>query len=270
MTKFAAISECNLKKKSYKTIASDLDGTLLISNSAFPYYMLLALEAGSVIRALILLLTLPLITITYFLISESLAIKLLIFVTFRGLESRDIDRVSRDILPRFYATEVRRESFEVFDSCVGRKVVVTASPVVMVEPFVKGFLGGDMVLGTVVEVDPLTRRATGFVSPDGVLVAGRKRKAVVAEFGVDCLPDVGLGDRKSDHDFMSLCKEGYMVHKDKDAKPIPLDRLKSRITVHDGRMLKRPDPLNALFFFIWLPFDFVLSLTKGRLVKKRE
>ena len=44
------------------------------------------------------------------------------------------------VFVRFYAADVRAESFEVFDKCK-RKVVVTANPTLMVEPFVKDFLG---------------------------------------------------------------------------------------------------------------------------------
>ncbi|KAH9604125.1 hypothetical protein KSS87_010465 [Heliosperma pusillum] len=169
-----------------------------------------------------------------------------------------------------FTLDVRKESFEIFDKCEGKKVVVTANPIIMVEPFVKDYLGGDIVLGTCIEVDTLSQKATGFVTGDGVLVSGKKREAVVAEFGVEGLPDVGLGDRKSDHDFMALCKEGYMVHRDTDAKPVPQDHLKSPIIFHNGRLVQRPDPLNALIFFIWLPFAFLLSLVRSdhRLVNK--
>jgi glycerol-3-phosphate acyltransferase len=72
-------------------------------------------------------------------------------------------------LCRFYAADVRRESFEVFDRCK-RKVVVTANPTVMVDAFVKDYLGGDKVLGTEIEVNPKTKKATGFVKKPGVLV----------------------------------------------------------------------------------------------------
>lgn len=98
---------------------------------------------------------------------------------------------------------MRSESFEVFDRCK-RKVVVTANPTIMVEPFVKDFLGGDKVLGTEIEVDPKTKRATGFVKGPGVLVGKWKRLAVLKEFG-DEKPDLGIGDRESDHDFMAVC-----------------------------------------------------------------
>ncbi|XP_022770454.1 probable glycerol-3-phosphate acyltransferase 8 isoform X2 [Durio zibethinus] len=255
---FPSITECD--GSTYESIAADLDGTLLISRSSFPYFMLVAVEAGSLFRGLILLLSLPLIIISYLFVSEAIGIQILIFISFAGLKIRDIELVSRAVLPRFYAANVRKESFEVFDRCK-RKVVVTANPTFMVEPFVKDFLGGDKVLGTEIEVNPKTKKATGFVKKPGVLVGKLKRLAIFKEFG-DESPDLGIGDRESDHDFMSICKEGYMVHPSKSATPVQLDRLKSRIIFHDGRFVQRPDPLNALITYIWLPFGFILSIIR--------
>lgn len=105
---------------------------------------------------------------------------------------------------RFYAADVRKESYEVFEKCE-RKVVVTANPTLMVEPFVKDFLGGDKVIGTEIEINPKTKKATGFVKKPGVLVGKWKRLALLKEFG-DETPDIGIGDRTSDHDFMAMCK----------------------------------------------------------------
>uniref|UniRef100_A0A6N2MD06 Major facilitator superfamily (MFS) profile domain-containing protein n=1 Tax=Salix viminalis TaxID=40686 RepID=A0A6N2MD06_SALVM len=256
--KFPPITAC--KGTAYQSIAADLDGTLLVSSSSLPYFMLVATEAGSLLRGLVLLLALPIVIVSYLFISEALGIQILIFISMSGLKIRDIELVSRAVLPRFYAKDVRSDSYEVFDRCK-RKVVVTANPTIMVEPFVKDFLGGDKVLGTEIEVNPRTKRATGFVKKPGVLVGKWKKLAILKEFGEEA-PDLGIGDRKTDHDFMSICKEGYMVHRSKSATPVPRDRLKNRIIFHDGRLVQRPDPLNALITYIWLPFGFILSIIR--------
>lgn len=258
--KFPPIGECRRGAAGYESIAADLDGTLLASSSAFPYYMLVAIEAGSLLRGLALLLSLPLVILTYFFVSEAVGIQILIFISFSGLKVRDIELASRAVLPRFYASDVRADSFEVFDKCK-RKVVVTANPTVMVETFVRDYLGGEKVLGTEIEVDPRTKKATGFVKKPGVLVGDLKRLAILKEFG-DVAPDVGIGDRETDHDFMLLCKEGYMVHRSKSAALVPPERLKSRIIFHDGRLVQRPDPLNAIFTYLWLPLGFILSIIR--------
>lgn len=258
---FPAITKCNgSTATSYESIAADLDGTLLISRSSVPYFLLVAIEAGSLLRGLVLLLSLPLVIIAYLFISEAIGIQILIFISFAGVKIRDIELASRAVLPRFYAADVRSESYEVFGRCK-RKVVVTANPTVMVEPFVRDFLGGDKVLGTEIEVNPKTKKATGFVKKPGVLVGKLKRLSILKEFG-DESPDIGIGDRESDHDFMAICKEGYMVHPSKTAKPVPLDRLKSRLIFHDGRLVTRPTPLNAIITYLWLPFGFILSLIR--------
>lgn len=205
--KFPSIEKCDISGEGRRSIAADLDGTLLISSSSFPYFMLVAVEAGSLLRGLVLLLSFPIIAIAYIFFSEALAIQMLIFISYAGLKVRDIELASRAVLPRFYANDVRRESFEVFDKCK-RKVVVTANPTIMVDPFVRDFLGADKVIGTEIEVNPKTKKATGFVKKPGILVGKWKKWALLKEFGEE-QPDIGIGDRESDHDFMSICKVSF-------------------------------------------------------------
>lgn len=179
-----------------------MDGTLLRGRSSFPYFALIAFEVGGIIRLLFLLLASPLAGILYYFISESAGIKVLIFATFSGMRVSDIKSVARAVLPKFYCADLHPESWRVFSSC-GKRCVLTANPRIMVEPFLKDFLGADMVLGT--EISTFKGRATGFVRHPGVLVGKNKADAMKNTFK-EAQPDIGLGDRHTDIPFMALCK----------------------------------------------------------------
>ncbi|KAE8694155.1 hypothetical protein F3Y22_tig00110788pilonHSYRG00543 [Hibiscus syriacus] len=79
----------------------------------------------------------------------------------------DIKSVARAVLPKFYSSYLHPETWRVFSSC-GKRCVLKANPRVMVEPFLKDYLGADMVIGT--EIDVFKGRATGLVKNPGILV----------------------------------------------------------------------------------------------------
>ncbi|KAG6407896.1 hypothetical protein SASPL_130896 [Salvia splendens] len=179
-----------------------MDGTLLIGRSSFPYFALVAFEVGCILRLLFLLLLSPAAAVLYYLVSESAGIRGLVFAAFAGMRVSDIESVARAVLPKFYAGDLHPDTWRVFSAC-GRRCVLTANPRVMVEPFLKEFLGADLVLGT--GILSFRGRATGFVVEPGVLVGKNKADALMAAYG-GAAPVIGLGDRHTDFAFMSLCK----------------------------------------------------------------
>lgn len=201
-TRFPDISRCESDGREKSTIVADMDGTLLIGRSSFPYFALVAFEVGGVLRLLLLVLASPLAGLLYYFISESAGIRVLIFATFAGARVSDIESVARAVLPKFYSGDIHPEAWRVFSSC-GTRCVLTANPRIMVEPFLRDYLGADLVIGT--EISSLRGRATGLVSSPGVLVGMNKANALQKAFPTT-QPEIGIGDRKTDFPFMQLCK----------------------------------------------------------------
>lgn len=199
---FPSVQKCSSTGRDKHTVVTDMDGTLLRGRSSFPYFALVAFEVGGVLRLLFLLLASPLAGLLYYFVSESAGIKVLVFASFAGMKVSSIESVARAVLPKFYSADLHPESWRVFSSC-GKRCVLTANPSIMVEAFLKDFLGADMVLGT--EISTFKGRATGFVRSPGVLVGKNKADALKNAFG-DAQPDVGLGDRHTDVPFITLCK----------------------------------------------------------------
>ncbi|PIN00611.1 Glycerol-3-phosphate 1-O-acyltransferase [Handroanthus impetiginosus] len=235
------VSKFNPYGRKSQTIVCDIHGCVLRSQSFFPYFMLVAFEGGSILRALLLLLSCPLLLILDY-----------------ELKMREMESVSRAVLPKFYLENLNFHVYEALDSA-GSKVVFTSVPRVMVEGFLKEYLSVDSVVGT--ELHTFGRFFTGLVSSSGLLVKHRALK----EFFGEKRPDIGIGSSNL-HDYLliSQCKEAYIVNKE-EAKSspssiMPRHKYPKPLVFHDGRLAFLPTPLATLSMFIWLPIGIVLAI----------
>jgi phosphoserine phosphatase len=158
---FPAVEKCSSTDRGGDTVVADLDGTLLCGRSSFPYFAHMAFETGGVLLLIVLA---PLAGLLYYFVSEAAGIQVLIFASMAGAR-----------VPKFYCSDLHPESWRVFSAC-GRRCVLTANPRVMVEAFLKDYIGADVVVGT--ELVTWRGRATGLVRAPGVLVGERKADAL--------------------------------------------------------------------------------------------
>ncbi|KAJ1266018.1 hypothetical protein BS78_08G118800 [Paspalum vaginatum] len=258
---FPVVDKCDASRlRPQWTVVSDLDGTLLRSRSAFPYYALVAFDTGGVPRLALLLLLAALAAALHHLVSEAAGVRVLVFAATVGARVADVESAARAVLPRFYAADVHPAAWRVFAACGGRRLVVTATPRVMVEPFLRGYLVADAVAGT--ELATWRGRATGWVDARRGVLVGEAKADALREMVGDCeMPDIALGCRASDYAFMRLCKEGYVVPRT-PVEAVRPGKLQKRVVFHDGQLVQRPTPLVVLLTMLWLPVGVVLSLAR--------
>ncbi|XP_043688267.1 glycerol-3-phosphate acyltransferase 1 [Telopea speciosissima] len=251
---FPSVTNCSLECRDSQTLVCDINGTLLRSQSFFPYFMLVAFEGGSIVRAFLLLLSCPLLWV----VDHDLKLRVMVFITFCGLRKKDVQSVGRAVMPKFFLENLNLQVYEVLAS-TGNRVVFTSVPRVMVEWFLKDYLGVSDVVGT--ELQSVGNYFTGFLSESGLLV---KHKALQEFFG-DSKPDIGLGSSSPhDHLFISLCKEAYVVNKEEYKKRgssvMPRERYPKPLIFHDGRLAFLPTPFATLSMFLWLPLGLTLAI----------
>ncbi|KAI3457066.1 hypothetical protein Pfo_013729 [Paulownia fortunei] len=251
---YPSVTKFNLYGRKSETLVCDIHGCLLRSPSFFPYFMLVAFEGGSIFRALLLLLSCPFLWI----LDYELKMRVMIFITFCGLRLKDMDSVSRAVLPKFYLENLNLHAYEALDSA-GSKVVFTSVPRVMVEGFLKEYLSVNSVIGT--ELHTVGQFFTGLISTSGLLV---KHKALKEFFG-EKRPDIGIGSSTlHDHLLISLCKEAYVISRE-DSKyspssVMPRERYPKPLVFHDGRLAFLPTPFATLSMFMWLPAGILLAI----------
>ncbi|XP_042475828.1 glycerol-3-phosphate acyltransferase 5-like [Macadamia integrifolia] len=243
----------NASREQMESVVSELEGTLLKDSNPFSYFMLVAFEASGLIRFALLLLFWPVICLLDMIGMGDVGLKLTIFVAVAGVRESDIESVARAVLPKFYMDELDMEAWRVFSS-YDKRVVVTKTPRVMVEKFVKEHLRADEVIGSELVVNRFGF-ATGFVSSDE---DGSFSDRIKALFSGE-KPSLGLGRPTASPSFPSVCKEqlhppfcGNWKHDHQLIRPVP-------VIFHDGRLVKRPTPSTALLILLWLPMGIILA-----------
>ncbi|KAH7533736.1 hypothetical protein FEM48_Zijuj04G0163300 [Ziziphus jujuba var. spinosa] len=235
-TLFPSITKCCLDGRDSDTLVCDVHGVLLRSNSFFPYFMLIAFEGGSIFRAFLLLLSCSFLWV----LDYELKLRVMIFISFCGLKTKNIESVGRAVLPKFYLENLNRQAYEILAS-TGSKVVFTSVPRVVVEGFLRDYLGVDCVKGT--ELHTIGDYFTGLVSGSGFLV---KHRALKEYFG-DKIPD-----------------EAYVINKEEckssASSIMPREKYPKPLIFHDGRLAFLPTPFATLSMFMWLPFGIMLAI----------
>ncbi|KAL6615636.1 hypothetical protein ACP70R_037906 [Stipagrostis hirtigluma subsp. patula] len=244
------------------TVVCDMHGALLRSTALFPYFMLVAFEGGSMLRALLLLCGYPLV----WALGDrggGAGVRVMAFVTFAGLRPRDLDLVARAVLPKHYMEALNAAVYDRLWLPARRKVVVTSAPRVMAEWFLKEYMGADAVVGCELQVVTVGggRYFTGLLR--GPMPGPTALREVFGEEGA--MADVAVV-RTSDplgHFFVPYCKEVYVVSREsfKNAK-LPRDRYPKPLIFHDGRLAFLPTPDAMLAFFLFLPLGITLSVIR--------
>jgi glycerol-3-phosphate acyltransferase len=217
------------------SVATELEGTLLISGSLFPYFLLVALEAGGPLRAAALLAAYPVLTLLGAAFSsDELPVLGMTFLSTAGLAVADVAAVARATLPRFFLGDLRATAFRRAAAVVaggGRRLVVTTRlPRLVAEPFVKGFVGEDVrVFGTELRV------------------AGGRFTGVVAD---------GTAATRPPH------RRRRQRVEEKAPAALPRAEYRRPLVFHDGRLVARPEPLACLATALWVPLGVALSVTR--------
>ncbi|KAK8958959.1 Glycerol-3-phosphate acyltransferase 1 [Platanthera guangdongensis] len=184
-------TEAARKKKAEYSVLFDFHGSLLRSSSLFPFFMVVAFEGGGLFRAALLLLTFPLLLLAGH-GGELMGLKMMAFVTFCGLRRRNVEIVARAVLNKVYLEDLNRRGYEVVEAAAaGRKVAVTSLPRVMVEGFLKEYVGVSEVIAAEMEVRGMY--FTGIFAAGGGGGGGRcERQMALWELLGEDKADIGL------------------------------------------------------------------------------
>ncbi|KAG6512984.1 hypothetical protein ZIOFF_031128 [Zingiber officinale] len=240
-----------------QTVVFDVEEAVLRDRSTFPYFMLVAVESGGLMRAMLLLILYPAICC----LGKEAALRMMAMVTFCGLREKGM-RAGRAVLPKFLMEDVGEEGWEVV-SKAKRRVAVSCMPTVMVEPFAKEYLGAEKVVAREMRV------VAGYYT--GWMKSAEEEIPVAAWFGKEKQRKeavVGLGGSGSfgiHRNVFAHCEEVYFVStaEKRRWRALPPCKYPKPVVFHDGRLAFKPVASSAAAMFFWLPFALPLAVIRA-------
>ncbi|KAL2317742.1 hypothetical protein Fmac_031618 [Flemingia macrophylla] len=243
----------NIEELANKTVVFDFESTLLRSNSLFPYFMLLAFEAGGLLRSLILFLSYPLVWLVG---EDQFGLKIMLFLTFFGIR-KDTFRMGSAVLPKFFLEDMGREGFEAVMRCE-KKVASSKLPRVMVEGLLKDYLGVDAVVARDI------KSFNGYFL--GMFENWKENETPLYEAKPDNDNNIGIIGSNIEYIDQELFPRSKKVcfiiscEERRNWRVLPKERYPKPLIFHDGRLAFRPTPASSLVFFMWLPFALFLAI----------
>ncbi|XP_044954207.1 probable glycerol-3-phosphate acyltransferase 3 [Hordeum vulgare subsp. vulgare] len=241
------------------TLVHDVDTGLLLPSSSFPfpYFMLVALEAGGYLRGLVLLLLYPIILCMGG--DSDPAVRLMAMVAFCGLRPSQF-LAGCAVLPKWLIEDVAAEGFETMrmsGAAGGRRVCVTRKlPRVIVEGFLREYLGAEAVIGK--EMKVLWGFYTGLMEEGDEGMLDEQHK--IMREGDDA---VGFSGSLQflQHPLSRCCKNVYLETRVERAtwQALPRNKYPKAMVFHDGRLAFRPTAGSTVAMFMWLPLGVPLG-----------
>ncbi|KFK42599.1 hypothetical protein AALP_AA1G016500 [Arabis alpina] len=242
---------------SHHTLIFNVEGALLKSKSLFPYFMLVAFEAGGLIRSFLLFMLYPLIC----LMSYEMGLKAMVMLSFFGVQKKSF-RVGKSVLPKYFLEDVGLEMFEVLKRG-GKRVGVSDLPQVMIDVFLRDYLEVEVVIGKEMKM------VGGYYL--GIMEDNKKQEfafdKLIQEEKLSSGHVIGITSfNLSSHRslFSQFCQEIYFVrNSDKQSwQTLPRNQYPKPLVFHDGRLAIKPTFLNTLTLFMWTPFAMVLATSR--------
>ncbi|MED6200224.1 hypothetical protein PIB30_083062 [Stylosanthes scabra] len=241
------------------TLVFDVENTLLKSSSLFPYFMIVAFEAGGLIRAIILVMLYPLACLAD-IAGKELRLKMMVMICFFGIKV-DSFRVGRSVLPKFLLEDVGKEIFDVLKRRRGKKVGVTNMPRIMVESFLREYLEIDVVVGR--ELKVLGGYFVGLMEENKSALHALEQ----VQEGKGCSDMIGItrfNKVVDHHQLFSHCKEVYGVSEaeKRSWQVLSKEKYPKPLIFHDGRLALRPTLLETIAMLMWLPYAIILAVIR--------